>query len=330
MRLPSPSYRTLFFVTAVLVVVTSVASLVTVRRLEAARRNSEYLSRASEVSNNHTRYLDHQFDFTVTNYGFTYKGRTGTVIDNSVLKHGAWEKHVLLFLEDYIRAAGLKDTAFIDVGANTGTHTLFMATRVKEVHAFDPYPPVLERLNENVTLNKFTNIKVHPVGLGDQEASIPFYAADEDNHGNGTFRAEAGNKPFGHLRIVVGDEYLKTVKLPPVSIVKVDIEGYEEAALKGLRQTLAQHRPLVFLEVSTLPRGTIASFEQLRGLFPANYVFFAVADDYESYLDGRYDLTEFTPTAAAGFFGKQHAHSNFVAVPAEKAAHVPRHRPGTW
>ncbi len=48
---------------------------------------------------------------------------------------------------------------------------------------------------------------------------------------------------------MVGDEYLKPIEMPPVSVIKIDIEGLEERALKGLKHTMEKNRPLVVVEV---------------------------------------------------------------------------------
>lgn len=327
MRLPAPGYRTLFLCMTVVATCAAAALVVDARRARAARADMDRLRDAYVRAYDYPAHRGNDFWFTVESHGFVYRGKTGNLIDEWVLRSGVWEKFMLLFLEDYVAAAGLKDTAFVDVGANTGQHSLFMATRVKEVHAFDPYPPVLKRLHENIALSKFTNVKVHEVGLGDREAVLPFFASDHGNDGNGSFRSgDRERAAGGQLRIVAGDEFLKTVPHAPVGVLKIDIEGFEEPALKGLRATMEKHRPLVVVEVTVPPQGTISSFEQLKALFPADYEFFAFVEYDYHYLTGNYELVEFAPIAA-DFFKTGEAR-NLVVVPAEKLASMPRKRLG--
>jgi len=83
----------------------------------------------------------------------------------------------------------------------------------------------------------------------------------------------------------------------------------------------------MFFEISNKPRGTITSFEQLKALFPSEYEFLIFNEDDLCYLDGHYDLTEFTPSVAAEFFSGNDPHRNFVAVPKNKLQFVKMHRP---
>lgn len=323
MRLPAPSYRALFFLSFVLAVVTVLSTVVYARRVDAAaKRANEELNDLNLLSISAYHHRDKEFTYTVDNYGFLYQGTTGNLIDDSVLMYGTWEKDILFFLDDYARATGGKDTAFVDVGANTGIYSLFMSTRVKQVHAIEPFPPILKRLHENVRINKFANVTVHEVGYGAREEVLPFFAPEDVNQGTGTFRAD-GTKVAATLKIVPGDAHLRSVATAPVGVIKIDVEGFEEAALKGLRGTLDKHRPLVMLEVSTTNHnGTIASFDQLKALFPAGYEIFIFVPCERSRLNGHYELQEFAPRAA-NFFATD-MHQNLVLVPGEHAPKMPR------
>ena len=168
MRVPAPGYRFLFHVAIVTTMASAVVNIGYARKVNEARKEADQHAKMNPLAISLAKLRDKEFDFTVENYGYVYKGRTGELIDDCVLTFGAWEKFMLFFMDDYTRAAGLKETAFIDVGANSGQHSLFMAPRVKEVHAIEPFPPVLKRLQANVALNKFTNVWVHEVGFADR------------------------------------------------------------------------------------------------------------------------------------------------------------------
>lgn len=327
MRRPGSTSRLLLIATVVLFGASTAFALTYYNRFQAARAEASMYSEASPFTMSVHKTRDRDYTFTVENYGYVYRGVTGNLIDDSVLVFGAWEKHILFFLEDYAKATGTQDKGFVDVGANTGQYTLFMAPRVKEVHAIEPFPPVLRRLHDNLALNKFANVKVHELGLGDKEGTMPFLAPAGTNHGVGTFREGPvlkgmEMKPSGDLRIATADDVLKDAG--PIGTMKMDIEGFEEAALKGMRRTLEKHRPMMVLELTTPPAGTIGSLDQLKGLFPANYEFLVLAEVQSQFLNGRYTVEEFGPLAA-GFF-KSGGQRNLVIVPAEYAAKTPRRK----
>ena len=94
-----------------------------------------------------------------------YEGNTRNLIDRRVLEYGAFEKYQLYFMRDLTRRTGRART-FLDIGANTGQHSMYMSRYVEQVHAFEPYGPVTDTFRKRLEANKITNIIIHPVGLG--------------------------------------------------------------------------------------------------------------------------------------------------------------------
>ena len=326
MKNPVRYFRVLCWISSLAAIVSLVWSLWLIQRLnhvKAALAASQYVSRLPDP-HEASKHRDQNFEFVVRNYGFEYEGKTGDEIDDSILFCGAWEKDFAFFMRDYLERCGNKQAVFIDVGCNAGHHSLFVSRYVQHIHAFDPYQPAVERFRRMIARNSLTNITVHPVGLGAKEEDLPFFEPSEDNPGIGSFRSgpEPGRAPTARLRIVRGDDALAPHHLSGVELIKIDIEGFEESALLGLRKTLESHRPLVVLEVTRPPGGTIASLDQLRNLFPAKYEFLVFIADEKTCLNGKYILEDFEPRAADFFASGFQA--NLVAYPAEKGQEVPR------
>ncbi len=224
--------------------------------------------------------------FGVEYYGLIYTGNTSNLVDQRVLCLGAWEKHVLHFLgqtaEALQQAKGADDQVFVDVGANTGLHSLYMSQRVAQVHAFDPYPPVVAKMRHNVDRNGLENVMIHAVGLGDRAARLPFIEPPESNQGVGSFMGEVkhgGEEARLELEIVVGDDYFAERGIDRVDIMKVDVEGFEKPVLLGLRKTLERCRPVVVLEIRVHPDGgdLFKSRADLEAALPENYRLFNFA-----------------------------------------------------
>jgi hypothetical protein len=126
-------------------------------------------------------------------------------------------------------------------------------------------------------------------------------------------------KPFAaRLRVVVGDEYLKDRNVGPVAFIKVDVEGFEEPVLKGLRQLIDRNRPLLEVEVSPPPTGTIDSFERLRSLFPENYDFFVMPSTQDGFVKGTYQLQKLDPGVIA-----RGGQIEIIACPRERLKGLP-------
>jgi len=272
---------------------------------------------------------DHPFvtDF----FGLRYEGNLQNTIDFSVYYYGAFEKPLLFFLQDCLQAIHRPPSIFCDIGANIGQHSLFMSRVADHVHAFEPFEQVREKLEHHVQLNKIKNLSVHTVGLSDADHSLPFYAPTGRNQGIGSFDASTtakGNRNIGELALVKGDQYFQQHNIENIDLIKIDVEGFEKAALRGLQSTLQKDRPVVVCELTYGKELSIGSMNELRSLFPDQYEFFtfdirkadgskARRKEAKARLSGDYQLTPFR-------FELQKGQDNIVACPTEFLDRLPR------
>src|SRR5262245_34673901 len=214
-------------------------------------------------------------DFVADIDGIKYEGNTANYVDNHVFYEGAFDKHILFLLRDLLHTAYKGEGTFIDIGANTGQVSLVLSRHAKEIHAFEPWEPVLKRFRRMVEINGIKNIAIHAYGLGNENSKKPFFKPAEKNLGTGSF--VDGFKPEnsfdGELEIQKGDDAFVKERIAAVSIIKMDIEGYEKPALEGLGQVLAKHRPIVVFELTANPKSpvSIKGKEELSALFPEKY-----------------------------------------------------------
>jgi FkbM family methyltransferase len=223
-----------------------------------------------------------EFDFVADVNGARYEGKSGNVVDSQVFFYGAFEKPILYFLRDTMKSAYSNQGVFLDIGANTGQHSLFMSRYAKEIHAFEPWEPVIKRFRRMVENNHIKNIVIHPFGLGDKNSKKPFFKPPDNNLGTGSFVEgfKQDNSLEGELEIRTGDDALEKAGVTSVALIKMDIEGYEKPALKGLQRTLQAHRPIVEFELSVDPKNpvSIKSKDELIALFPEKYEFLVFSD----------------------------------------------------
>ena len=235
------------------------------------------------------------FDFSVDFYGMNYEGNTGNLIDRHVLFWGAWEKPILYFMRDVMTLSEDRDKIFVDVGANVGQHSMFMSRYSKTIHAFEPYEPVLKKFRAMVGTNHLTNIVIHPVGLGSEHSKKIFYKPPGTNMGTGSFLPGfiRANSPDQKLEIVRGDDALDEATITKVTLIKMDIEGFEKPALEGLRRVLEASRPIIVFEMSLGDNNAVAfkNRKELGAAFPKNYEFLLFSEPYEV-ATGAYRLIE--------------------------------------
>ncbi len=171
----------------------------------------------------------------------------------------------------FVRCVGATEGVVVDVGANTGFYSLLAAcaSPATRVHAFEPFPAALSCLRENLQINRRTGdrIEVFPHALSDQVGEDTLYVPDP---GHGLVETSCSlNRKFKErvvdelpVRVVTLDAHLDALGRPPVGVVKIDVESLEHRVLAGAERTLAEDRPLVFLEV--LPSGDPAAIEAIR------------------------------------------------------------------
>jgi FkbM family methyltransferase len=141
----------------------------------------------------------------------------------------------------------------LDVGANVGVYTVIAASRVGprgSVIACEPEPANFSLLSKNISANGFANVQARDVALADAEGSMQLHLSSS-NKGHHTLVALSGAagdfERSISVRVTTGDSLLRGAG---ADIVKIDIEGAEPLALKGLAQTLMQPELALFMEYS--------------------------------------------------------------------------------
>lgn len=270
------------------------------------------------------------FPFEEDFYGLRYQGNLQNNIEFSIYYYGAFEKPLLHFLRDAATALPGHETVFFDIGANIGQHSLFLSQHVTQVHAFEPYQLVRDRLTHHIDLNAIENIEVHPLGLSNEDSQLPFFAPTGSNQGIGSFdqsTTSKGNKEIGKLKIVKGDNYLSVLGIQRVNLIKMDVEGFEKPALAGINEILRRNRPVVVCEISYQGSLAFRNMAELAAAFPDNYEFFTFNTRKEdgskarkrgarAKRSGEYQLIPFHFDANAG-------QDDIVACPNDLAAIIP-------
>jgi FkbM family methyltransferase len=173
---------------------------------------------------------------------------------------------------------------FVDAGANFGIYTLFASKLVGEggrVISFEPSTRVFPVLRRNIALNGLKNVLALQVALTNKTGRARLYyhaAVGCDSLGkDASFEPDAYAEEVGTESL---DNVLKHTSVGQVDVIKVDVQGAEELALRGASEIVASTRPVVIFEF--FPEGAASlglspngawNFLQCRG-----YEFFIVDD----------------------------------------------------
>ena len=125
----------------------------------------------------------------------------------------------------------------LDIGANVGYYTALLADRVGpagHVTAFEPEPGNHAVLRRTIAVNGFPNVEAVQ-GAVSQSSGESFLFLSELNQGDHRLYATAGRRRIA-VPILAIDSFLPPETL--IDFVKMDIQGSEGLALRGMLQTL--------------------------------------------------------------------------------------------
>ena len=192
----------------------------------------------------------------------------------AIYQHDGAEKFMLHFLRDYLASLPGAQT-FLDIGANAGNHTFFMARHADRVYAFEPQHKLSRRLKDIVAANPhFGNVTVCDFALGTEDKTDYIYDVGKCSGARSIIRNHTDDAVAEEISIRHGDSAVRELGIDSISAVKIDVEGYEPLVLTGLAETLAKHRPLIVFEHSEANRDSYNGFDGMKALFPDNYQFF--------------------------------------------------------
>ena len=166
----------------------------------------------------------------------------------------------------------------IDGGANAGFFTIPVANRIRnrgqQIISFEPQLTLFRALSGSLALNDIDFCDLRYAGLG---ATLGTAVVPDINYSTpqdlGTVQiSETGAGTT--VEVVTID----SLKLDRLDFVKLDVEGYECAALSGGIETIRQHRPYIWVEFFISGRDPIKA--ALAGV--PDYAFFQV--DYQNML----------------------------------------------
>jgi FkbM family methyltransferase len=133
-------------------------------------------------------------------------------------------------------AAADRAFVFIDIGANVGLFSLYVASRAggkAKILAFEPEPENVRRLRFNIDANPGVPIQVFDFALGDTEGSTLLAPDRKDRGGSRALRLSEGAEAANTIRVRCRPllDVLIQEGLQCVDALKIDVEGMEDTIL---------------------------------------------------------------------------------------------------
>ena len=189
---------------------------------------------------NPNRLVKARHGWFLANPGDLYLGR-------ALLTYGEYSELELKLLEQLLRP-GLDA---IEIGANIGSHTVPLARRLavlgRRLLVVEAQAVIFQSLCANLALNGLSNVLAENLACSDRPGILTFSAPDHDAEFNsgGVAMREDGSGSHS-VRAARLDDVIPPGLLP--GLIKIDVEGFELKVLQGAAQTIARHRPVLYLE----------------------------------------------------------------------------------
>lgn len=192
-------------------------------------------------------------------HGLFMFNRNDNFLGRALDLYGEWCESEFELLLPFVRAG---DTV-VDVGANIGTHVVPFARAAGpggRVIAFEPQGLSFHLLCANVAMNCLTNVQARQLAVGDAAGRINVPVIPPETNTNFAAVSLSAAGQGEEVEVIT----LDSLGLSGCRLIKIDVEGMEDAVIRGARDTIAAHRPVLFVENNTLEGGgaTIAAIRE--------------------------------------------------------------------
>ncbi|MDP3920661.1 MAG: FkbM family methyltransferase [Candidatus Omnitrophota bacterium] len=142
-------------------------------------------------------------------------------------------------------------SVFLDVGANIGIFSLFasrLVGRSGKVLSIEASPSIYEYLKYNLELNRSKNCIPKNIAAFERDGdTVEFYEPDSNKFGMGSLSGcFVQHSPVKTLSI---DSWIAGVGIKRITLMKVDVEGWEAAVFLGAEKLLSREdAPLIVFE----------------------------------------------------------------------------------
>jgi FkbM family methyltransferase len=131
-------------------------------------------------------------------------------------------------------------SAFVDIGANWGYYTFFIATRFsKPVYWFEPNPALYHHITGNTAKNKMQHVTGSDAAISDTTGHLTFYIDQSSDLQSSIIRPGENISVKEHtVQSLRFDNWAASAAVPGNLLVKVDVENAEWNFIRGATAAL--------------------------------------------------------------------------------------------
>ena len=231
-----------------------------------------------------------------------YLDPNDSIVSPFLLRDGYFEPYETALIASQVRQGDV----VLDIGANIGYYTLILARLVGEtgrVYAFEPDPNNFEFLRKNVRANGYQNVIYIKKAVSDKTGPLSLYLCP-DNKGDHRIYDSQDDRETLSIEAVTLDEHFSDFQ-GQINFIKMDIQGAEGRAVKGMKKLLAQHPETAMITEfwpAGLERSGVSATDYLSDLEELGFQLFRIDEEEESTeLTTRDELIEKYPSTREDF-----------------------------
>lgn len=161
-----------------------------------------------------------------------------------------WDIHVFRKLQPYINS----DSVVLDLGACFGQMTMAFSKMCAEVHAFEAHPFQYGLIVKTLESNETKNVICYNKAVWDSDNLSLIYPKPKLNvySSVGSWGIDPTQTELQDEQdVVVQSMTIDSLNLPRVDVVKIDVQGADLRAMRGMVDTIKRCKPVIAFEYET-------------------------------------------------------------------------------
>lgn len=153
------------------------------------------------------------------------------------------------FMMNFVKEGDL----FIDIGAHVGCWALKLSQFYRKAICFEPNPMAFHALKKNVEINSLNNVVCENLAVGSENKKAQLTLYTHPSHST-IFEHHPMENHTGPVQGVIDinvirlDDYILESN-DRISLIKIDVEGFEVEVVKGAIETIRKHKPNLCIEI---------------------------------------------------------------------------------